>query len=135
MIVNLFPQLLSYSELGIFMLRVALALIFLEFGYTKFTTQKKLKVDFFETIGLKPGERYVKIFAGLEIAIGLGLLVGIYTQAMALLAALILLGTTIIKKRKPALLPSELRYYIIIFLISFTILLTGAGSYSIDLPL
>ncbi len=132
---NPFPNFLSYAFFAPFLLRVLLALIFIEFGYSKLTTDKKTKIAFFEKIGLRPGTFFTYLFAFIELVVGVMLLAGFYTQIAALVALSILAGTLSIKQKYPTLLKSEARYYFLLFVIALTLLFTGAGAYSLDIPL
>src|SRR3989344_5923071 len=131
-ILNPFPSLLVYSFYAPFFLRILIAGVFLEFGYYKLTKGRSAKGEFFEKLGLKPGVRYVTIMGIIELLIGLMSLVGFYTQIAALAGFIILVVTTFIKQKHPDYLPSESRYYFVLALICFSLLLTGAGAYAVD---
>jgi len=135
MILNPFPSLLLYAFYAPFLLRLIVAVVFIEFGFAKLTKDKSAKAEFFEKIGLKPGATYVIVFGAIELLAGAMLLVGFYTQIAALVAGLILLATMIIKAKHADYLASPARYYFILFVICLSLLMTGAGAFALDTPL
>lgn len=70
-----------------------------------------------------------------EAALGLLLFVGAYTQLAALLAGLGLAKMAYLKKHFHAYAPLPRSTYLVLIVICFTLLFTGAGQYAIDLPL
>src|SRR3989344_279576 len=103
---NPFPELLMYSLLGPFILRVVVGLIFIDLGFLKFRSEKERWLASFETLRLRPADLLLPIYALLQIVGGALLVIGLWTQVAAL-----------------------------IFIISLSLLLTGAGTYAIDIPL
>ena len=135
MILNPFPSFLLYAFYAPFILRLIIAIVFIEFGFAKLTKDKAAKAKFFERIGLKPGKTFVIVFGVIELVAGGMLLVGFYTQIAALVAGLILLGTIVIKLKHADYLASPARYYFILLVICVSLLMTGAGAYALDTPL
>jgi putative oxidoreductase len=130
---SIFPALLTYKLVAPLILRLALGVIFLNFGWTKLKRQKNDKAAFFDTIGLKPGIVYVWVIALIEILTGLFLIVGFLTQIAALVAAVILIIATILKKKYPSSLESSKSFLILALIVAVSLLFTGAGFYSISL--
>jgi len=122
--------------LGIFALRITLGFIFIYFWYEKITHQRGEKVEFFEKLKLRPAKLYLTIVSYTEGLIGALLIVGLYTQGVAIVAGAIMLLSTIIKWRRPSLLPQDTTaFYFILSVVSFSLLFLGAGAFAIDLPL
>ncbi len=139
---NLFPDLLTYELLSPLLLRVALGFVFINLGYLELTKEEKRWERTFETLKLKPGRLWSKAFGLLEMAGGVLLIIGLYTQGAALFFAFTSLAEAYIERRTPAVLKRNLVFYIFLFIISISLLLTGAGSCllggfdcTIDLPL
>lgn len=124
-----------YSLLGPLLLRVLLGLIFLDLGILKFRAEKERWVASFETLGLRPADLFVPLYALLQIIGGLLLLVGLWTQVAAL-AFVIFSGIELyVEWQARDILKRDVVFYVIIFTISLSLLLTGAGAYALDIPL
>lgn len=132
---SLFPTLLNYALLAPFILRVVLGLIFLDLGFLKFRSEKKGWIASFETLHLRPADLFVVLYGALQIIGGLLLLVGLWTQGVALMFALFTGVEFYIEWGAREVLKRDLVFYLLLFTISISLLLTGAGAYAIDLPL
>lgn len=132
---NPFPELLMYSMLAPFILRVLLSLIFIDLGFLKFRGEKESWRASFDTLGLRPADLFLSLYALLQILGGLLLLVGLWTQVAAL-AFVIFSGTELyVEWKAREILKRDMVFYLIIFAISLSLLLSGAGAYAIDIPL
>jgi uncharacterized membrane protein YphA (DoxX/SURF4 family) len=132
---NPFPELLMYSLLGPFILRVILGLIFIDLGLLKFRGEKERWLTSFNALGLRPADLFLPLYALLQIAGGLLLLVGLWTQVAAL-AFVIFSGIELyIEWKARDILKRDIVFYLLVFVISLSLLLTGAGAYAIDIPL
>jgi len=132
---NPFPDLLMYSLLGPFILRVLLGLIFIDLGFLKFRGEKERWLSSFETLGLRPVTIFVPLYALLQIVGGLFLVLGFWTQ-IAALAFVVFTGIELyIEWQAQKILKRDIVFYILIFVIALSLLLTGAGAYAIDIPL
>jgi uncharacterized membrane protein YphA (DoxX/SURF4 family) len=133
--VNLFPELLNYSLLAPFILRIVIGFIFIDLGILKFKGERERWIASFETLNLRPAEFTVSIYAVLQIIGGLLLLFGFWTQAAAL-AFVIFTGTELLVEwRAREILKRDIVFYALIFSISLSLLISGAGAFAIDLPL
>lgn len=134
---SLFPQLLDFQMLGVFLLRVTLGLILLRFWYSQVILGRHAeRVSFLSHLGLRPAKTYFYIISSIEGLTGLFLTIGLYTQGAAILAGILMLVAAIIKMRKPAetsLAPTE--FYILFAVASLALLFLGPGAFAIDLPL
>ena len=132
---NPFPELLTWSLLAPFILRIALGFLFINLGYLKLTSEKNRWVLSFETLKLKPPSSFVKLLASLEIGGGALLIFGLYTQIAALVLAAITFGELYIEYKEESLLKRNLAFYLLLFAISLSLLFSGAGFFAFDLPL
>ncbi len=115
---SLFPSLLVYGVLAPFLLRVILGITVVYFGMNYIQQKQHTPV----------------ILGMIEIILGLLLLVGVYTQAAALLVALIL-GLKLGKKiATRAFLTHGVNYYLILLVIALSLALSGAGAFAFDRP-
>ena len=134
--VSLFPSLLDYQMLGVFLLRVTLGLIFVYFWYEKVFRQRAERIHFFEKLGMKPAVLYFALTAYTEGIAGVLLVVGLWTQGAAIATGTLMLLASIVKFFKPNALPrNTLEFYIILAVVSFSLLFLGAGAFAFDLSL
>ncbi len=143
---SVFPDLLAFGLLAPLLLRVALGLMFVRFGLHKLGRGRADKSAFFDSMGWKPGNYFAFGFGIIELATGVLLVVGLYTQIAALITIIILLGALIIKTsplRRPAEeagkhalgIESGKGFLALLFIISLSLLVSGAGFFAFDLPL
>jgi uncharacterized membrane protein YphA (DoxX/SURF4 family) len=81
------------TELGALILRVTLGFIFFVHGLVKFQDGIQNTVGWFESIGL-PGFMAYAV-AGIELAGGIALILGLGTRLVSVLIALIMIGATL----------------------------------------
>jgi len=132
---NTFPSLLTFSLLAPLILRVVLGLIFINLGYIELTSEKKRWAAFFETVHLKPATIFVILMGLFEIVGGFFLIAGFMTQVTALVFSVMTFGEFYAEYREETLLKRDVIFYLLIFAISLSLLLSGAGIFAIDLPL
>lgn len=132
---NPFPELLAYSMLAPFILRVILGFIFIDLGILKFREEKKRWQESFETLGLRPATLFVPLYALIQVLGGLLLLVGLWTQVAALVFVISTGIELYIEWSAREVLKRDMVFYLLLFVISLSLLLTGAGAYAIDIPL
>ncbi|PJC21574.1 MAG: hypothetical protein CO060_03355 [Candidatus Yonathbacteria bacterium CG_4_9_14_0_2_um_filter_43_16] len=123
---SLFPSLLDFQMLGVFMLRATLGLIFVYFWYEKVTHQRAERTHFFEKLGLRPSKVYFWTVSSVEGIAGSLLVVGLYTQGAVLATGTLMLVAALIKWRKPSALPrNTIEFYIILAVVSFSLVFLG----------
>lgn len=132
---NLFPGLLSYALLGPFILRLVLGLVFIDLGLLKFKGEKKRWVATFEAMHLRPADFFVPLYAAVQILGGILLVVGLWTQAVAILFAILTFCELYVEWSNSTLLKRDFTFYLLSFCISLSLVFTGAGAYSFDIPL
>ncbi len=132
---NPFPDFLAYSLLGPFILRVLLGLIFIDLGFLKFRNEKEEWLVSFEALGLRPADLFVFLYALLQIIGGLLLLVGLWTQVAAITFVIFSGIELYVEWQARDIFKRDFVFYILIFVISLSLLFTGAGAYAIDIPL
>lgn len=132
---NPFPELLMYSLLGPFILRVLVGLIFIDLGLLKFRSEKESWLASFEMLGLRPTDLFLPLYALLQIIGGILLIAGLWTQIAALAFALFTLIELYIEWQARDILKRDMVFYLLVFVISLSLLMTGAGAYAIDIPL
>lgn len=132
---NPFPELLMYSALGPLILRLVLGLLFIDLGVLKLRGEKEGWLSAFEALGLRPTTFFVPFYAALQIVGGFFLIIGLWTQVVAL-AFVIFSGLELyIEWKAREVLKRDLVFYLLVFAVSLSLLLTGAGAFAVDIPL
>lgn len=132
---NPFPELLAYSLIGPAVLRLVLGLIFINLGSLKFRGEREYWLNSFEALNIRPGTFFLPIYALLQIVGGLLLIIGLWTQIAALVFVLFTGLELYVEWKEGKILKRDLVFYLLLFVISLSLLLTGAGAYAIDIPL
>jgi len=120
-IFSIFPELYNFREFSPFILRVALAVIFINMGWQDVTKKNGWKIINF-TLGVT------------KIATGFFLLIALYAQVAALFT-IVLSFFKILIDLKSGECKHNLGYHILILVVSLSLLFTGPGAFSVDLPL
>lgn len=113
---NIFPELLFLAPLAALLIRAATASLFILSGIAHWKYSDS-------TMG--------KTFAVLEVAIAIALAVGFYTQLTALIAVCTIIAWLFIKEIRPLPMSTML----LLLVTAFSLILTGSGPISFDLPL
>jgi putative oxidoreductase len=132
---NPFPDLLTYSILAPFILRVAAGFIFLNLGVMAFKNEKERWVISFSALRIPRPLIAVKVFGAIEVIGGIMLILGFYTQVAALVLALFTFIESYIEYKDPAILKRTFPFYIMLLAILLSLLFSGAGAFAVDLPL
>ncbi|MDO8558753.1 MAG: DoxX family protein [bacterium] len=128
----MFPQLLEFSDQGLFLLRLAVGLIFIYHALPKIKNAKTLA----PMMGFPGGMAGVLILGLAEFLSGAGLILGVFTQLAALILAIIMLGALYMKKTKwrvsfTAQDKMGWEFDLILLAANLAILLSGGGSVGI----
>jgi len=135
MILNTFPDLLTFSTLSPLILRVVLGLITINLGFLKLGKEHVIWQELFETINIHPSKFFIKVFAFIEVIGGIMLIAGSYTQLTAIIFAILFFCEAVLDYRESELEERDLTFYILVFSISLSLIFLGAGAFAIDLPL
>jgi uncharacterized membrane protein YphA (DoxX/SURF4 family) len=132
---NPFPELLNFQFVIITFLRIVLAFIFLWYGYQRIYQNPKTSAEFFR-IAKFPFPVYWSYFiGGVEFLAGLCFLFGAFVQYSANALSLITFGLLILKDRKHPYLKNDFIFYVLLFVLSFSMIFFGAGAIAFDIPL
>ncbi len=116
---SLFFQLLAWNQLSPFLIRLALGAVLLHWSY------RALKA--------RGGSGRAKTVGALEGIVGILLVIGLWTQAAALVAAIDLLVRIGERISKKAFLTDGVNYYLILLILALSLLVTGPGFFARDL--
>jgi uncharacterized membrane protein YphA (DoxX/SURF4 family) len=126
---SLFPSLFTWSFFGIAFLRVVLALVLGAHAWEHLKDARSAKVAGAMILGL------------IEAILALLLLIGLFTQVAALLLAVLMIASLVLKYQHRDNLPIGLQnhyppvYYVLIAAIALSLLVLGPGAWAIDWPL
>jgi len=121
--VSLFPAFFDYQFLGVFLLRVALGIIFIHLWYR-------------HSMGSHTNRKYFNVVFPVLGITGALFVIGLYTQGAALVTGTLMSLAAFLKWRKsPTYLHEPTSFYILLAVISFTFIFFGAGAFAVDLPL
>jgi putative oxidoreductase len=132
---NPFPELLTYSLLAPFILRLVAGLVFIDLGVLVFKNEKERWLASLSALRIPKPKLAVKIFGSIEVLGGIMLLVGFYTQIAALVLALFTFAETYIEYKQPEILKRNFVFYMLLLAILISLLFSGAGAFALDLPL
>ncbi len=120
---NTFPDLLNFSFIAPFILRVVIGSYFIKQAYIELKVHKKRVTNIPNSL------RIISAFGGIL------LIVGFLTQITSFVLILIVAIGIIKRIYKNKLEEDKLDFYILLIAILITLLITGAGFCAIDLPL
>ncbi|MFA6295456.1 MAG: hypothetical protein WC666_03460 [Candidatus Paceibacterota bacterium] len=120
---SLFPSLFTYEQFGPFIIRIALGLTFLYFGYRRIKEQTQ------------PRNARVIAYGIVETIVGILTIIGLYTQLATLIIVLILLIKLVYKIKNREFLTNGINYYLLLLAMALSLLVTGAGFIAFDMPL
>lgn len=132
---NPFPDLLTFSFFAPFLLRLALGVVFFDFGRHTLGKGRAQHGALFEALGLGKHTRHITTLGTLQIVIALMLIVGLYTQIAALVALIFSLTAYYLKGKHGAHIEHRRHLFFLTAVIALSLLLSGAGAFAFDLPL
>lgn len=132
---SVFPNLFSYSLLIPFIFRLIIGFLFIWFGYTSLTKNRSAKITILSAVKLNAIPFWLFLSVAIEMISGILLVIGLYTQIVAIVVSVFLILALIIKRKNPAILVADQNTLTLLLVISLSLLLLGAGFWAIDLPL
>jgi hypothetical protein len=130
---TLFPQILFLSPLAPTLLRFAAGIVFFQIAWELYEKRDELSRMKFIVVGKGA---WVPLFSSLVAFLtGVGLVLGIYTQAAAIVGAAFALKSFVWHPRYPRFFTMPRTVSALLFIICLSLILTGAGAFAFDLPL
>lgn len=120
---SIFPSLFAYEQLGIAMVRIALATTIGYIGYRKLTGR-----DGSSTAA-------TKAHGAAEAITSVLLLIGLWSQIAALAVIIDMAVGLALKLRDRAFLTNGVNYYLLLLVMAILVLFAGAGSFAFDIRL
>jgi uncharacterized membrane protein YphA (DoxX/SURF4 family) len=131
---SLFPQLLFLTPLAITLLRVVAGLLAITIAWQSIEKRHIMSHMRLPIVGHSP-EWLIWAACMLYAVIGGLLVVGAWTQIAALLATLAALKMTVVSRVWPQFVAFHTMTYVLLFVISLSLIFMGAGAFAFDLPL
>jgi len=131
---SLFPEILFLEPAGIALLRLTAGIFLIYIGYSVWLDRRAIAGERFPIIGHMP-EWLSAIAAAAQVAIGTLLVVGAWTQLMAILGAIVALKCFFLGKKYGGIVPIARSASILLFVILLALVVMGAGAFAFDLPL
>ncbi len=111
---NAFPYLLAIWPI---ILRVIVGFIFVYFGITKIWKERSRRITFFKKVGFGTGIVFFWLISIVELIGGAFLVLGFFTQIVALILSLVIIGAIYTKIRHNELLDNTLEFFILLLAI------------------
>lgn len=118
---------ISNKNLGLFIIRLSLAVVFIYAGFGKLMAVDQV-AGFFGSIGLSP--MFVYLVAGVEILAGVAMLLGIFVQYAGILLAIIMIAAIYLVKSKMGFAAAQLD--LVLLASALGVAMTGAGGWSLE---
>ena len=131
---NPFPDLLSLVFFAPFLLRVGLGLLLFLFGFLRLSGKKDMYLERFRERWPEGGRGLLFLLGGTEVIVGILFIVGFYTQ-IATLISMIMALTLLLTRKTKRLTGNSKPFYFLIFIVSLSLLISGAGALAFDMPL
>lgn len=132
---NPFPDFLVYSLLAPFFIRIVVGFVFINLGALSFRNEKRSWEISLKTLNIPSPQIAVKILGAIELASGIMLVLGFYTQIAALVLALLTFAECYVEYKDSAIIKRNFVFYLLVLSILLSLLFSGAGAFAIDLPL
>lgn len=126
---SLLPGLLDFSSFAPILLRLALGGTFLGYGLSELIKPRYLPTG----VGISP--KLARLIGLWESLLGSLLIIGLFTQIVALLMGLELLGYLFLRLKDKTKMPLPIDHLLVMLAIAVSLMLLGPGLIAFDLPL
>lgn len=132
---SIFPELLSFSLLGIFIIRAVIGLTLILISIQILFIKKNNLVENIKNKGVLFAKYSILLLGSVSLLSGAFMLVGFLVQISAIVSSYLFLNIMYLDSRSDNVLKQSRMFYIIMSLISISFLFIGPGIFSVDLPL
>jgi uncharacterized membrane protein YphA (DoxX/SURF4 family) len=131
---SLFPGILYLAPLATTLIRVAAGLMFLYIAWRMISTRDEISKTKVIIVGyIRPWMVWLSVIV--TLVVGILLVIGLWTQAAAIVGMLIALKHGLGVRNYSDILPLAGSGYFLLFVICLALLFSGAGAFAFDLPL
>lgn len=131
---SIFPELLSYQLLGIFIIRVTVGILLLLLSIRILFNEKDLQLYKFKGSNETINTFFLWVLGITSLVSSSFMIVGFLTQVSAIISAYLFLDLMLLDKKRLVFGQGKLFYYSMA-IICLSFLLLGPGAFSVDLPL
>jgi uncharacterized membrane protein YphA (DoxX/SURF4 family) len=131
---NIFPDLLSFSILVPVILRITVGLVFIYISYFVVYKSRQNFFDYYKNHNYPLPAVLTTFFGVLSSLTGLFFLIGFFTQVVALIA-IYLLVTLYLSDKEIKTFEFGKSFYLLVGIICFCLVISGAGIFAVDMPL
>lgn len=131
---TLFPNILFLAPAGIALTRVVVALFLIYSAWYILGNENQIRATKIWLVGNLPAP-LVWLGAGIYAVLGALMLVGAWTQAVALLSLIGFLKGLLFARQYRAIMPFPRSTYILLVTATLLLTVSGAGAFAFDLPL
>ncbi len=136
---SIFPELLAFDILGITVLRVLVGAVL---AYIGLITMGVRRIHFVTELQVHDSMRNYNfhqvipwVFGIVEFITGAFLVLGFFTQIMALISAYLFLNMSLIERYVGKVLNYPTIFNVVMIVVSLTLVVLGPGAFAIDMPL
>lgn len=126
----MYTPLYAFSDVGFLLLRIALAAVFIVHGWPKIIGFKRT-AGWFDSIKIKPGIFWALVVSVVEFFGGFSVLLGVFTQIVGLLLAIIMLVAILAVKRKSKF-SGGWEFDFVLLLVALALVFLGSGTFSLE---
>ena len=131
---NPFPELLFLSLFAPLFLRFGIGLTLFFTSFDQLVEKRSQATERFVSLWPKYGYKLLWVVGVSEIIIGLAFVAGFFVQYFATLTAIVSF-TAIFSNKFQKATYRHMTFYVLTFVISLSLLVTGAGKFAMDTPL
>ena len=132
---NPFPELLVYSLLAPFILRLVAGYVFINLGILSFRSERGQWINSLRILRVPNPHIGVRVVGIIEMIGGALLIIGLWTQITAIVLAVLTFAEAYLEYRDPTILKRNIVFYVLLLGILLSLTLSSAGAFAIDLPL
>ena len=131
---SLFPSLLSFGILAPFLLRVSLGIIFIYISYLIIYKDRKDFFSYYKKNKYPFPEAVTSSLGILTLLTGIFFIIGFLVQAVSIVSIYLLISISFCDSEIKKLSFGK-PFYFLSIIVSLSLILLGAGSFAVDLPL
>ena len=132
---SVFPDLLAYTLLGVAIVRIAIGLFLFVSGISTLTNKKVALTKYIQEKGLPFADFWPWFMGILMLIVGGFLIIGFLTQVSTIVAIYLLIKMLFIDWGKKKIYGNTPLVYLVLIMISASLIFSGAGFLAVDLPL
>jgi len=131
---NPFPDLFTYGLLGATLIRITIGAFFFYSAVQHYRGRKETAQLLSPLMGAL-SKRTGIVLTAIEMIVGLLLVMGAWTQIVAIVAIVLCIKSLLLKSKLTSLAPFSHSTYILLLVMSLSLLVLGGGAFGFDIPM